>query len=289
MIKVNSGTLSEKDGKFYYEGRVFTGVAIELSGCIVNRAVRYIDGSVDGPYSNEYLPAIEHHLIVDFDCLDPEDEDEPLCYNEERFSGLAYDFDGDVCVGELLYENGWQGSNVTYYQSGNLESVELVDDNFSQKYYWYESGQIKRFDLFERNSFEVNLNFSEDGLISTLSINGNYFDRVGELREDVKFAIYDHKAFPKELMGGDYLYLSGSSVDEGVFESLLENDGLNNTTKLRICRTPLTIGSIEKVIPIKSINELYIESEIVTLKDMQSFKLQRPDCFVEFNREEVAG
>ncbi len=288
MVKVNSDALSVKVGKSYYEGRVFTGVAVELSGCIVNRAVRYIDGSVDGPYINEYLPAIEHHLIVDFDCLYPEG-DEPLCYNEERFSGLAYEFDGDVCVGELIYENGWQDSNVTYYKSGRLYSIELIDNDFSQKYYWYESGQIKCFDLFERNIFYVDLNFNEDGLISTLIINGEYFDRIGDIREDMKFSIYDHKTFPDELKGGDYLYLSGSSVDEDVFDSLLANDGLNHTAKLRICRTPLTIESLMKLAPIKNFVELYVESEMITLKDMQSFKLQRPDCFVEFNRKEVAG
>ena len=165
--------------------------------------------------------------------------------------------------------------------------MELVGDDFSQKYYWYEQGQIKRFDLFERNSFEVNLNFNEDGLISTLSINGKYFDRVRELREELKFCLYDNKGFPKELTGADYLYLSGSSVDGEVSDNLLENDGLNNTTKLRICRTPLTIESLEQVIPITSITELYIESEIIPLKDMQRLKSQKPDCFVEFNREEV--
>lgn len=289
MLKVNRDALSVDSGKFYYEGKLFTGVGFEVTDCTVNRAVKYKDGDAENTYINEHLSTTKHRPAIIFDCLEPEDEmeEEPLCYKGTRFSGLAYDFDGDLCVGELLFESGWQGSAMTYYKSGFFDSIEIINDDCAQKYYWYELGQIKRLDLYERNSFDVNLNFNEDGLISTISIDGRYFDRIKEVREELMFCLYDHTGFTKNLSASDYLYLSGSSIDSELFSNLLKSDGLKNTTTLRIFSTPLTIENLEKLIPINNIIELDVESEVITLEEMQKLKSKKPNCLIGFNRKEV--
>jgi len=289
MLRVNIDSISNENGRYYYRGGLFTGVAFFLNDCKVERSVEIKGGALHGEYFNEYLFGLDGLLKVDSDCLEPEDEgeEEPLCYGEERFSGIAYDFDDGFCTGELCYTRGWLGSQVGYYKSGILGSIELIDEDFSQKIYWYENGQIKRYEIFERNSFDISLGFEENGEITVLSIDGDYFDRVGALRNKIKFYYFDDKKFSAELTGADYLYVSGSAVDDELFDGLLANNGLSNTSKLRICRTPLTATSLEKLIPIKNIAELFVESEALALEDLQNFKSQRPDCFVEFNREEV--
>lgn len=83
------------------------------------------------------------------------------------------------------------------------------------------------------------------------------------------------------------MYISGSAVDDEVFNSLLSNDGFGGAKTIPICEAPLTFSSIEKLILIKNIGEFYIESETMSSQDLQRFKPQRPNGYVEFNREEV--
>jgi hypothetical protein len=134
---------------------------------------------------------------------------------------------------------------------------------------------------------DVSVAFNELGEITVLSIDGDYFDRFKLFEDNLKHKIFGDKSFTVDMFGAGYLYISGSSVDEEVFDNLLANDRLVGTSKLRICRTPLTVASLEKLVSIKNIVELYIESETLSFSDLQGFKLQRPDCFVEYNRSEV--
>ncbi len=281
--------ISNENGRYYYQGELFTGVSFYLDCCKVERSIEIKSGVLHGEYFNEYLSGLDEAIKIYSDCLKPEDEgeEEPLCYGEERFSGMAYDFDDGFCTGELCYTRGWLGSQVGYYKSGVLGSVELIDEDFSQKYYWYADSQVRRYEIFERNSFDVSLGFKENGVITVLSIDEDYFDRVHALKDEIKFYYFFDKNFAVKLTGADYLYISGSAVDDEVFDGLLANDGLSITSKLRICRTSLTTISFDKLIPIKNIVELFVESEAVALEDLHNFKSQRPECFVEFNREEV--
>lgn len=291
MLRVNADILAVENGKYFYQGELFTGIAFVVSEGVVKNAKEYKTGELMGNYSNEYLPNEDNQLKIDSDYLEPENEDdyEPFrCYKGERFSGIAYDFEVEgLCTGEWLYIDGWSDSDVTYYKSGVLEAVELIDDDFSQVYYWYEHGQIKKYEIFERDFFDITLAFEETGELTTLGINGDYFERIKNLSNEMKFCLFEEKDFISGLKGTRYLSVSGSSVDDEVFGSLLTNGGLGLTSKLSICRTSLTVVSLKKLLPYTNINQLFVESESICFEDMKSFKSQRPGCYVEFNRVEV--
>ena len=107
------------------------------------------------------------------------------------------------------------------------------------------------------------------------------------MKSKLKFKYFNDKYFAVKLSGVEFLYVSGSAIDDEIFDDLLKNDGLRNTSKLHISRTPLTMTSIEKLISLKKLNKLYIDSEILSLEDMKKFKSQRPACYLEFNRTKV--
>lgn len=291
MLRINLASTSKRNGVYYYRNEPFSGVAFTLNGCDIENVTNIKNGALQGEYSNEYLTCLGELPRVDSNCLEPEDEneEEPLCYKGKRFSGIAYDFDGDFCTGELYYVRGWVDSQIEYYKSGVISVIELIDEGFSQKYHWYKNGQIKKYEIYEQGYFEINLTFKEHGDIAAISIDGNHFNRFQMIRDKVKFQSFFNRNFAVNLSGSDYLYVSGSAVNNEVFDDLLSNDGLRKTTKLRICRTPLTAAILDKLVPVKNISELYIESEIISLEAMLRFKLQRPDSFVEFNRTEVVS
>jgi len=279
--------------KYYYHGELFSGVAFEFKEGDLKQATEYQMGEPLKAYSSEFLADTKGQLRIDSDFLEPENEEDydPFqCYRGELFNGIAYDFESDgTCSGEILYVEGRSDSCVGYYKTGVLESLELIDSNFAQKFYWYEGKAIKQIEVFERDSFHVDFNFSETGGVTALIIEGNYFGRIKSVKDKLKFNVFEEKDFASDLFAGEHLYVSGSEINEDVFANLLANDGLRKTSKLRICRTPLSLVSLGKLVPLENITELYVESEALTLEDLQNFKSQRPDCFVEFNREEVTA
>src|SRR5690606_41108330 len=106
--------------------------------------------------------------VVVMELLGPEDEDdyEPfLCLEGERFSGLALEFDGDLCTGELLYVRGWPQSQYTYYRTEQPVSVELVEDDLSQTCQWHENGQLRKYKGASRSSVSFNMELRGDGCL----------------------------------------------------------------------------------------------------------------------------
>lgn len=286
MVIVKEKVLSKVGEYCQYNGKLFTGVALTVLNGVITKRTEYQEGRRIGDYVNPYFLIDKGALHIESSSMDDEFS-EPCMYREVEFSGIAYTFDGDKCLSEKQYQYGWLLSEVTYDAQGDLKELEIISDEFSQKYNWFNRDHIERFEIFEKNNFGISLVFLDTNIITGLSIDGDYFNRIADLGDKVKYHLFDDKVFSFSLVGADYLYVSGSAVDEEVFNNLLADNGLSGTTKLRICRTPLTIESLEKLISFKNIVELYVESEIISIEDLKSFKSQRPDCFVEFNQEEV--
>lgn len=289
MLRINAELISDEANTYYYRGEPFTGVVFMLNGCEVERAIEVKGGKLQGAYSNELFSSIQNLQKVDSDCLFSEDEGgiEPYCYKGDRFTGIAYDFDGEFCTGERYILEGWLESEVGYYKSGKLAVVDLAEENFAQRYQWYECGQLEQCRIFERDSFEVNFAFTDQGEVTELSVDGDYFNRYKSIKTNLRYDYFADKDFAKSLFGAETLFISGSGINEEIFEDLLANNGLLKTSKITIFGTSIGSASLDKLVSIQNITKCRVISEILSLKDMQAFKQQRPDCFVEYNRAEV--
>lgn len=53
---------------------------------------------------------------------------EQFFWGDEIYNGFAYEFVGDICVSERLFEYGWVIAEVTYYSGGQLRSLETGGD-----------------------------------------------------------------------------------------------------------------------------------------------------------------
>lgn len=287
MLRVNAEVLSKESDRYYYQGNLFTGVAFSVVGCTITKAVQYQIGLATSKYVSEYFLDVDEQTTVNSDCLEPENEgyDEPACYNGTRFSGIAYDFDNNFCTGELHYENGWLGSQINYYLSGKLEFVELIGKDLSQKYYWYENGQIGRFEIFARDLLEIRLAFNQQGEVTLISIDGQYFEKIASFTDKIKYPLFNKDNFISDLIGSDCLNIFGSTVDDELFKRLIAKGGLKNTSKLHIYGTPLAAKSIDELVSIPNIKQILVKSDVLNVEDMKKFKFQRPDCYVELNGE----
>ncbi len=257
-------------------------------GEMVN-AINISEGVEIGKYFPSYLPVSESK-IIDIELLEPENEDdyEPfLCLNGERFSGIALEFDGAFCTGEVLYVRGWSDSQVAYYETGCLESIELVEDGFSQIYQWYENDQLKKYEVTSRNSFSFDLAFNENGYLSVLGMEGDYFNQVKMISDKLVIPAFKDDSFLRNLKSAEFLSLSGHSVTDKLFRRLIYSGVLELMESISLFQTAVTKESLFLLQEDSNLKNLLINSNIINLDDLKLFKLNNPDCYVEFNRVEV--
>lgn len=289
MLRLKKSALSEKAGKLFYKGDLFSGVAFTMSeGELVN-AIMISKGMEIGSYFPKYLP-VSDHRIIDIELLEPEDDNdyEPfLCLNRERFNGVALEFDGDLCTGELLFVRGWPDSQVTYYKTGRLESIELAEDGFSQIYQWYENEQLKKYEVTSRNSFSFNLAFNEDGGLSVLGMEGDYFNQVTLISDKLAIPAFKNESFIDDLKASELLSISGISVTDKLFKKLISSGALEQTDNISLFETAVTKESLYLLQEDSRLNKLIIKSNTINLDDVKLFKSDKPDCYVELNREEI--
>ena len=287
MLIIRDSALMVEGDKFLYQNENFEGVSLLIVNGLVTQKKLYKDGVFDGNYISPYISVDDLSSHIDSEKLDDEYED-PCTQDGSLYSGVAYRFVGDVCVSELEYKQGWLSAEVNYRRNGDLESIDVGGDDLSQKCSWFEDGNIEEFESFERSSYRSWLKFTKKDVVTTIVIEGDYFNRIEQIKDRLTLDMFNKKYFAVNLIADEYLFLSGDGVNDDVFSDLLAQDGLKETLKLNISKTRLTSLIMEKLIPLKNIGQLIIESEYIDLDCLKSFKSQRPDCFVELNREEVS-
>lgn len=292
MKRVKASCLTAKNGKYYYGEEPFSGVAFEiLEGGELKAMTNYREGLPAGDYVNDYLPRVEGLLHIDDDFLEEHESNytgEPFSYRESPFTGISYEFINDCCVSEQLYRKGILDSDAGYFQSGRLESIDVRENGLSREFVWDEEGVLLKMKIFEKDSLNVTIEFDEAHSLKSLRLEGDYFGRIAELKERVKFPLYEERAFLKDISGSDFLFLSGDSLDDELLLGLIENDGLINTAKLTIYNSPLTEASLKRLKELKSLKELRVKSEdkrmLSTLKDI---KKGNPGLEIILNEENV--
>lgn len=289
MLRLKKSALTEKTGKLFYNNDFFSGIAFTMSQGEIVKAIKISEGMEIGQYFPKYLPRYDHR-IIDIEILDPEDENdyEPfLCLNGVRFNGIALEFDGDFCTGELLFVRGWSDSQVTYYKTGCLESIELIEDGFSQIYQWHENEQLKKYEVTSRNSFSFNLVFNEDGYLSALGMEGDYFNQVKLISDKLAIPAFKNEHFIDELKTSESLSISGNSVTDRLFKRLISSGALQQTDNISLFDTSVTKEGLHLLKANSRLNKLFINSNTIKLEDVKILKSDKPDCHIELNREEV--
>lgn len=289
MLRLKKNALTDKAGKLFYKNNLFSGIAFTMSQGELVKAIKISEGVEIGQYFPKYLPGYDYR-IIDVDILDPEDESdyEPfLCLNGVRFNGIALEFDGDFCTGELLFVRGWSDSQVTYYKTGCIESIELIEDGFSQIYQWHENEQLKKYEVTSQNSFSFNLALNEDGYLSALGMEGDYFNQVKLISDKLAIPAFKNEHFIDELKASEFLSISGNSVTDRLFKRLTSSGALQQTDYISLFDTSVTKESLYLLKANSRLNKLFINSNTIKLEDVKIFKSDKPECHIELNREEV--
>lgn len=286
MLIVKENILTLSSGSCCLGDQVFSGVALKVDAGIVVDKQLYRNGERQDfeflPPFSKFKSSVED---ADFDSL--EGIEEPYFLNGSEFCGCAYKFDNGICNSVMQYEFGFAVSDAAYHD-GRLTKLEFSeeDSKFSQAFNWENDGTFSRYRITDQGRFNFSIVFL-NSQVTTLTIDGQYFDEINNVRDKVSYLDFSESASLKGLAAASCLYVSGSAVDDIMFYGLFENEGLQNTSKLRIARTAITSDTLIKLSDCKRLEYVSVESDVMTSADLREFKRKRPDCSVEFNREEI--
>ena len=286
-LRINLSSLTVEENRYFFNGTLFSGVAIGCIECKVKKLVNISEGIYQKPYVGDILQFPSDQPMVDFSCLKEEEAgpDVPFLYNHARFSGVAFEFDGDFCVGEYLYEDGWEQDAVSYFKSGKLAAFDLMKGGFSQKVEFYEDSQLKTIYLFERDLFHSTFLLDKDGKVTFINIEGRYFEYVKNYQKKLHYSAFDKASFIA-FECAEKIKLSGSGISDIQIQDLCEF-AFKGTSMLWLKNSLVTVNGLKMLATVRGLQELNVRSEVITFEEVRTFKSQRPDCHVEFNGEAV--
>ncbi len=150
LQKINTSALELRKHKFYYKGKLFTGVAFEEKHDYVVSVKNIVQGVATGYYQNSFFNVSEGTMRIT--AAHPDLEGDPE-YGEVRrlrgepFNGIFYEFDGysngiknEFCIEESLHVDGNPEIEVRWYASGGLWQYSYWRDKFLAEFYYFEGG-----------------------------------------------------------------------------------------------------------------------------------------------------
>jgi len=287
-MRVKVSALEFNKDKCFLNGDLFTGVGFCVEEARVVPVVEYKSGTELDAYQSAWFCTSEKKECLDKDALESNDGLEPFLYEGERFSGIAYDFDGDSCVGELLFENGLISEEVSFYESGAPAFYEGVNDGLEQCISWYPDGSVKQFNIVYIGDFRADINFDEQGRLKSAVLNEDFVVGIGKVKEQLKYNKIDCFGFFENIVVAPYLYLSGSAVNDEFVRYIEMGSGLDDTQKVALRNTSLSADGFTTLARSQSIEEIVVEDDrSMVTEALKGLKGKIPDCFIELNREEV--
>lgn len=285
IIKKNA--LSNQDGLWTFRGVPYTGGVLELSsGHVVGGGI-YEEGRFVDVYRSEFiLGEVRNGIEMERDYTG-----EQFYWEGKVYNGFSYEFSGDVCVSERLYEYGWVIEEVTYFPDGQLRTVEIGED-VPQSYEWFEGGGLEAMTVHQNNVFMFSLKFSLEGL-ERLTLLGDYFSRLPKVIGCIRFPVLRDKAELSSLKFAHRVLLSGDGIDTAVIDYIflgenerrireLELDGVNGTPELLQCLKNLQQLSVLKIVAAKRCFDWWREGAV-------QFQMLRPECDVYLNNRKVSS
>ena len=291
---INIKKLDQIEDKYYYEGNQFTGVVFETSEERIEEVCEFKNGINVGIYRSQYFPDDPTISQVDIDYIEFTGEylDSYAFYKNKRFSGIAYELEGEqeFCVGRHLIDDGVTVVSRRWYPSGEKESLKLDRKDIVQFFEWFKDGSIKKISLYSRENRQrlINIALSEAKQLNSVWIENNYFKWLAKYKSQIEYDYFESVNSFEYYTVAANLSLINSGVNDVVFYSIAANDGLMNLREIIIFNTSLTETAILELANIKTLKQINISEEKRDLLSIaKELKRKRSDCLINLNDQKT--
>jgi hypothetical protein len=294
MLMINMKKLDQLEDKYYYEGKLFTGVGFETFEEKIEEVCQFKNGVNVGIYRSQYFPNNSTISQIDIDYIEFTGEylDSYAFYKNKRFSGIAYELEGEqeFCLGRHLIDDGVTVVSRRWYPSGEKESLKLDRKDIVQIFEWFKDGSLKKIRLYSRENRQrlIDVTLSEAQQLNSVWIEKNYFEWLVKYKSQIEYDYFESVNSFEDYTVATNLSLINSGVNDVVFYSIAANDGLMNLCKIIVFNTSLTGTAILELASIKTLKQITISEEKRDLVSIaKELKRKRPDCFVKLNEQKI--
>lgn len=288
MIRIEIDALEIKDGLYFLHREIFHGIGYEVSEPSVLAAYRFEQGQRSAKLDSAILPGQEASGVTS-DFIEPHEENydgEPVSFNGQPYTGLAYEFRNHHCVSEELYVDGSLKRAITWYQSGNIATYEIWDEAVTQDVAWFVNGQPKSVEYAEKDVFRMGFNFNEQGQTTSIRIFGAYFRRLNALKDKLKVAYLDLDYVRSQLSADESIFVGGDAINDDILQALFDSGGLAGVKTIHLFNTSISGESIDLLSRLKNLEHIMVEYEDnKDIKDaLLRLKRQQPSLKIDLNR-----
>ena len=313
MLRIKENVLDKKNGKYYYNNKLFDGIIYFVNECKITARKVVQSGDIIKDYIDPYLDYSLWELHIDEECIEFSDLPVDTHYlNDELFTGVGYEFfkNGLYCA-EMTYRKGRSIRDdyyepidnvplvyIEYYQNGQMHYFEYHEKDFFQEYEMFEDGNIAYIyfshSLYQKKELSVgyqkmySLEMRLDSVYSlrNLSIKGDYFQNIQTVQAKSKFDAITSKDFLKDISASkNFLTLHHKGIDDEIFYYLHLNNGLDKLRHLSVFDTSLTDKSFKLLRNLMNLQKLKIESNECSSTLLQEIKEYNPLCEITYNQE----
>jgi len=291
MLRIDAKLLIEKSDFYYYREVLFTGIIFFVNTPLIEKVYEYSQGKLIGPYTSKWLNNDKTILNVEMEELDGDGELQQAFFEGKPFSGISYDIDGGFCHEEADYKNGWIGQDIVFHASGNIQSIELMNDTLSEYVRFDGEGFIEEYKLNKFNVFNVEFLYTEQALRS-VTLNGDFYNLVNKEEYLLNIEVPDTLEKIKKIKINSWLNLFGSGISDEFVETIMHNDLLKETNTICISDTSLSLSTIKTIIHRTHLVSLFIDNKntdaLLELPSvLKKLKVENPQCDIRFNDEKI--
>lgn len=292
MLRLNIKSLVKFNGKWFYNRHLFNGICFEVIDDVVIAMSIIKDGIWVGEYINPYInKPLGSISMIDSDALttlnNACDENAPVIYNQEFFTGVSYDFMHGFCTGETYYIDGETEAHVDYFKTGSISYLKLHECGVAQTITWFANGGIQNYALFSRERFNVDIRHVASNKICVLCIDGDYFEDIVTLGSCLRFNFFNDKKFFSKIAGDRTLFLSGNGIDDELVGYMLQGNSFEDVEELTIWSGKVSLPVLETVLTSKRLARMIIESDSLNIQDVRWLKIHKSDVYLELNGTEI--
>ena len=226
----------------------------------------------------------KYSTSIDASHMEEELEVEPFLYEGRKFTGVAYDFENEFCVGAMVFVDGYIEKEVGWLKSGLLGFYEGFKEGVGEFSTWYEDGARNNYKLARQGSFRLEADFTPQNEMRRLSIFGPFSDNVSATLPKALFPVVKSIEQLRKIELSDSLYLSGDGVDCEVFGALLGSIHFEKVNSLHVSNSSLSGKCISDLRTMENIKDLILDDkrEAISIA-VREFQRGRPDCVVQLN------
>ena len=215
---------------------------------------------------------------------------ETVKFHGSPFEGVLYTLQGQFCLGEAWYADGWSQIDIEYHFSGLMSSYEEYRNQTGGRFSFDPSGEMAEASIVKGANDRLKASFSPGRRLTTLDVSGEVLRIDDEVVDGLPFASVSRTADLADVQAHDELYLLGDAVDGEVLAQLIANDGLANTRTLELYKTPLEPGELASLKTLPLLERLVItDKDGKLLSALTALKVELHELEVIYNNVALAA